>query len=66
MKSAKLELYLRNLEEAQRLMEQALPMYADTPKMYIIAGRIAEQQQRLECAKLHYKNGVGYCVNHSR
>lgn len=58
MKSAKLEWALNNLDTALKLLKEALEMFDDFPKLWLMKGQIEEQQNMNEQALLTYNQGV--------
>jgi pre-mRNA-processing factor 6 len=54
MKSIRLEWCLNNLAEAERMLDTALKVYMDTPKLYMMCGQIAEQRGDDERARRIY------------
>lgn len=58
MKSAKLEWALNNLDTSLRLLKEALDMFDDFPKLWLMKGQIEEQRKMNEQALLTYNQGV--------
>lgn len=58
MKSAKLEWALNNLDTALKLLKEALEMFDDFPKLWLMKGQIEEQQNMNEQALTTYNQGV--------
>lgn len=58
MKSAKLEWALNNLEDALKLIDEALGNFDDFPKLWLMKGQIKEQQGYLDQAIETYNLGV--------
>ena len=64
MKSAKLEWALNNLQEALDLLKEALAMFPDFPKLWLMKGQIEEQQNMNEQALQTYNQGVMKFLNY--
>lgn len=60
MKSAKLEWALNDLDKAHKLLEEAIKMFPDYPKLWLMKGQIEEQQGMIDKAMETYNLGVGY------
>lgn len=58
MKSAKLEWALENLSEALKLLEEAVKVFPDYAKLWMMKGQIEEQQQKYEVASATYSSGL--------
>lgn len=58
MKSAKLEWALDNLSEALELLEDAVKVFPDYPKLWMMKGQIEEQQNHLDIATNTYTQGL--------
>jgi pre-mRNA-processing factor 6 len=58
MKSAKLEWALENLKQALKLLEEALDVFPDYPKLWMMKGQVEEQQEKLDEAHATYSLGV--------
>lgn len=58
MKSAKLEWALENLSEALKLLEEAVKVFPDYAKLWMMKGQIEEQQQQFETAAATYLAGL--------
>ncbi|XP_052872848.1 pre-mRNA-processing factor 6 [Anopheles cruzii] len=63
MKSAKLEWALNDLEEALGLLEDAVKVFPDFAKLWMMKGQIEEQKQLLERAAESYNAGLKKCPN---
>ncbi|XP_058800576.1 pre-mRNA-processing factor 6 [Phymastichus coffea] len=61
MKSARLEWALNNLEDALKLLDEALTNFDDFPKLWLMKGQIEEQQGHLEKAIETYNQGIKKC-----
>ncbi|GLH16055.1 Protein crooked neck [Gryllus bimaculatus] len=57
MKSAKLEWALDNLDQALRLLEEAIKVFPDFAKLWLMKGQIEEQQGNLDKAWDTYNTG---------
>lgn len=66
MKSAKLEWKLGALDASLNLLEDALKVFADFPKLWMMKGQIYEQKEDLQRAFDAYNAGVrillSYCI----
>jgi pre-mRNA-processing factor 6 len=58
MKSAKLEWSLNDLKAAQKLLEEALKVFPDFPKLWMMTGQIYEQEKEFSKAFDAYNAGV--------
>lgn len=58
MKSARLEWSLNDLDEALRLLNEALNMFDDFPKLWLMKGQIQEQKGQIDKAIETYNQGV--------
>lgn len=58
MKSAKLEWALNNLPEALKLLDEAVNVFPDYAKLWMMKGQIEEQQNQLEIAAATYSLGL--------
>lgn len=58
MKSAKLEWALDNLPDALTLLEEAVKVFPDFAKLWMMKGQIEEQQNQLERASATYNTGL--------
>ncbi|XP_055314139.1 pre-mRNA-processing factor 6 [Sitodiplosis mosellana] len=58
MKSSKLEWALINLSEALKLLDEAVKVFPDYAKLWMMKGQIEEQQNRLESSATTYSTGV--------
>ena len=58
MKSAKLEWALGAIEESKLLLEQGLKDYPNFPKLWMMMGQIAEQENQIDEARKVYQSGV--------
>lgn len=58
MKSAKLEWSLNDLEQALHLLDEALKVFPDYPKLWMMTGQIYEQMGDLAKAFDAYNAGV--------
>lgn len=58
MKSAKLEWSLNDLSAALQLLEEALNVFPDFPKLWMMTGQIYEQMKDLSKAFDAYNSGV--------
>lgn len=58
MKSAKLEWALNDLPEALKLLEEAVKVFPDYAKLWMMKGQIEEQQNQLENAASTYSAGL--------
>lgn len=58
MKSAKLEWALNNLADALNLLEEAVKVFPDYPKLWMMKGQIEEQQNQLDTAAATYAHGL--------
>lgn len=63
MKSAKLEWALQNLQEALTLLDDAVKIFPDFAKLWMMKGQIEEQQTRLDQAIDTYNQGIKTCPN---
>lgn len=61
MKSARLEWALDNLEDALRLLDEAVKVFPDFPKLWMMKGQIEEQQNHLDEAAETYNQGIKKC-----
>lgn len=60
MKSAKLEWSLNDLKAALQLLEEALKVFPDFPKLWMMTGQIYEQMNEMSKAFDAYNAGVIY------
>lgn len=58
MKSAKLEWALDNLPEAMKLLDEAVKVFPDYAKLWMMKGQIEEQENKLEEAANTYSAGL--------
>lgn len=58
MKSAKLEWALDNLPDALNLLEEAVKVFPEYAKLWMMKGQIEEQQNQFEHASLTYNTGL--------
>lgn len=58
MKSAKLEWALKDLPEALKLLDEAVNVFPDYAKLWMMKGQIEEQQDKFEAAAITYATGV--------
>lgn len=58
MKSAKLEWALDNLDVALDLLDEAIKIYPDFPKLVMMKGQIEEQLKKYDDANNTYNTGV--------
>lgn len=58
MKSAKLEWCLNDLKAALRLLDEAIGMFPEFPKLWMMQGQIYEQMEDLSKAFDAYNTGV--------
>ena len=63
MKSAKLEWALDNLEEALNLLDEAVKVFPDFPRLWMIKGQIETQRGCVDAAAETYVNGLKKCPN---
>lgn len=61
MKSAKLEWALDNLPEALNLLEEAVKVFPDFPKLWMMKGQIEDQQAKPDIAVETYNQGIKAC-----
>lgn len=61
MKSAKLEWALDNLDTSLLLLDEAVRVFPDFAKLWMIKGQIEEQQNKLEQAVETYNQGIKTC-----
>jgi len=61
MKSARLEWALERFDEALRLLEEAVEVFPDFPKLWMMKGQIEEQQRRTDDAAVTYTQGLKKC-----
>ncbi|CAI5450958.1 unnamed protein product [Caenorhabditis angaria] len=61
MKNARFEWCLGNLKEAREIIEKAIELYDDYPKMYLVLGQILEQMGDSQAAKNAYTQGIRKC-----
>lgn len=61
MKSAKLEWALTNLPEALKLLDEAVKVFPDFAKLWMMKGQIEEQRSCLEEAGITYTVGIKKC-----
>lgn len=62
MKSAKLEWSLNDLSAALQLLDEALKVFPDYPKLWMMTGQIYEQKQDLPKAFDSYNAGVSNLI----
>lgn len=60
MKSAKLEWCLNDLKAALKLLDEALNMFPEFPKLWMMQGQIYEQMEDLSKAFDTYNAGVNF------
>lgn len=58
MKSAKLEWSLNDLDAALKLLDEALKVFPDFPKLWMMTGQIYEQKKELSKAFDAFNSGV--------
>lgn len=58
MKSAKLEWALNDLDRALSLLDEAIKVFPDYSKLWLMKGQIEEQQEALDKALETYNSGV--------
>lgn len=58
MKSAKLEWSLNDLNAALTLLDEAIKVFPDFPKLWMMYGQIHEQRKELDKAFEAYNTGV--------
>jgi pre-mRNA-processing factor 6 len=58
MKSAKLEWQLGDLEAAKELLKDGVKKYPTYPKLWMIIGQIAQQENRIDDAREAFNNGI--------
>lgn len=63
MKSAKLEWALNNLTESIKLLDEAVKVFPDFSKLWMMKGQIEEQREKLEMAGITYMNAIKKCPN---
>lgn len=63
MKSSKLEWALNNLKDALKLLNEAVDVFPDYAKLWMMKGQIEEQQGKLEEASTTYMCGIKKCPN---
>lgn len=61
MKSAKLEWALENLDEALNLLDEAVKVFPEFPRLWMMKGQIETQKGRVDAAAETYVNGVKKC-----
>jgi pre-mRNA-processing factor 6 len=62
MKSAKLEWALDNLTEALKLLQEALDVFPEYPKLWMMKGQVEEQQDKMDDAYATYNQGVSHVL----
>jgi pre-mRNA-processing factor 6 len=62
IKSAKLEWALNNLDEALKLLEEAIKVFGDYAKLHMMKGQIEEQMRRDDDAYNTYTQGVTFTL----
>lgn len=62
IKSAKLEWALNNLDVALKLLEEAIKVFGDYAKLYMMKGQIEEQMEKNEEARNTYSQGLKKCA----
>lgn len=62
MKSAKLEWALNDLDAALSLLDEALKVFPDFPKLWMMVGQIYEQKKDVSRAFDAFNNGVGFAI----
>lgn len=62
MKSIKLEWVLRNLSEAEKLLDEAVQKYPDFAKLWMMMGQIHQEQNHIDSAREAYKQGTKKCT----
>lgn len=63
MKSSKLEWALNNLTEALKLLNEAVDVFPDYAKLWMMKGQIEEQQEKFDDAATTYLCGIKKCSN---
>lgn len=63
MKSARLEWALENLSGALMLLNEAVKVFPDFDKLWMMKGQIEEQENEIENARLTYAQGLKKCPN---
>lgn len=63
MKSAKLEWALSNLGDSVKLLDEAVNVFPDYAKLWMMKGQIEEQQNMIEAAGTTYMTGIKKCPN---
>uniref|UniRef100_A0A8B9R9T8 Pre-mRNA-processing factor 6 n=1 Tax=Astyanax mexicanus TaxID=7994 RepID=A0A8B9R9T8_ASTMX len=61
MKSIKLEWVLGNIDAAQELCTEALRLYENFPKLWMMKGQIEEQSENMDLAREAYNQGLKKC-----
>jgi len=61
MKSVKLEWCLGNLDDAKKLLEEAVTKYPDFAKLWMMKGQIEEQIGEIEAARAAFTEGITKC-----
>lgn len=58
IKSAKLEWALHNMDAALKLLDEAIKVFSDYPKLHMMKGQIEEQMEKNDDAHNTYTQGV--------
>lgn len=61
MKSVRLEWALKDLQQAQQLLDEGLRLYADFPKLWMMKGQIEQSQGQTDLARSTYNQGLKKC-----
>lgn len=54
----RLEWCLEDLKEAKRLLKEAIELYPETPKLYLMMGQILWQEKNIPEARRYFSEGV--------